>query len=195
MKRKDLNRISARIRSEGRARRTGEQGIALISVILLIMVLSFVSATAIVTSTTELKIGGNFKTSVQSFYNAEAGVQYALGQIRKKYADGTLDLTANPVVVPYAAPDDSYRLPDGKVPFSNWNTTQLKLKPGITLDYQFQTTGYYANSKTTLEAVLRMPSFRLVKGMFASGALKVKNNLSCVGSPLTEFGSNVHDPE
>jgi len=197
MNRSDLDRICARIRCECSARGAGEQGIALISVILLIMVLSFVSAAAIVTSTTELKIGGNFKTSVQSFYNAEAGVQYALGQIRNQYRAGKLNITASSAVVNYASPDNSYLLPDGNVPFSNWNTTQLTLKTGTTLDsdYQFQTTGYYANSRTTLEAVLRMPSFHLVKGMFASGALNVKNGLECKGPPpdlgsKTEFGSN-----
>ena len=170
----------------------GEQGIALISVVLLIMVLSFVSAAAIVTSTTELKIGGNFKTSVQSFYNAEAGVQYALGQIRNQYRAGTLNITGSTAVVNYSAPDNSYRLPDGHVPFSNWNAIQLNLKTGTTIDsdYRFQATGYYANSRTTLEAVLRMPSFHLVKGMFASGALDVSNGLEWNVSSPPEFGSN-----
>ncbi|MBC8019274.1 MAG: pilus assembly PilX N-terminal domain-containing protein, partial [Verrucomicrobia bacterium] len=84
MRRSDVDKVWARLRGECQAKGTGEQGIALISVILLVLVLSFVSAAAIVTSTTELRIGGNFKTSTQSFYNAEAGVQYALGQIRKQ---------------------------------------------------------------------------------------------------------------
>lgn len=56
---------------------TDERGIALITVILLVMVLSFVSATAIVISTTELKIGSNYKTSIQAFYAAEAGLAHA----------------------------------------------------------------------------------------------------------------------
>lgn len=192
MKQRELNRIWARTPGEYSAKGMGEQGIALISVILLILVLSFVSAAAIVTSTTELKIGGNFRTSAQSFYNAEAGVQYALGQIRNQYDAGTLDLTVIPVVVHYAAPDTSIYplLSNGKFPFSNWTTTHLELKTGTTLDYKFQTTGSYASSKTALQVVLNMPSFRLVRGMFASGPVEVKNNLSCVGSPAPEFGSN-----
>jgi Tfp pilus assembly protein PilX len=134
----------------------GEQhGIALISVILLIMVLSFVSAAVITTSITELKIGGNFRTSVQSLYNADAGVQYAVGQIQKRYADaGFPNITGNHQYnIRYSAPSASTYplLANGMLPFSNWTTTRLNRKSGSTTEYIFTVTGYYANSNTALQ--------------------------------------------
>lgn len=190
MKPSDMKSQSAWIRNEFRVKRPGEHGIALISVILLILVLSFVSAATIVMSTTELKIGANFKTSIQSFYNAEAGVQYALGKIRNKYAAGTLNLTGSTVMVNYSSPNISVYplLSNGNIPFSNWATTSLYLKNGTTTDYMYNATGYYANSNTSLQVLLRIPSFYLVKGMFANTSVDIKNGLNCVGTP--EFGSN-----
>lgn len=184
--------VIKRIWSGINTKRREERGIALISVILLIMVLSFVSAATIVTSITELKIGGNFKTSLQSFYNAEAGVQYALGQIGNLNSTGDLSLTGSPAVVHYGVPTSVYPLlSNNQFPFSNWTTVRLSLKTGTTTDYTFITTGYYAtNSKTALQVLLRMPSYHLVKGMFSSGALDIKNNLVNAGSPAPEYGSN-----
>ncbi|MEI6208657.1 MAG: PilX N-terminal domain-containing pilus assembly protein [Desulfuromonadales bacterium] len=170
-----------------------ERGIALITVILLIMVLSFVSAVTIVTSITELKIGGNFKTAVQSFYNAEAGVQYTLGQIKNKYAAGTLNISGNPYVLHYSAPNTAVYplLANGQLPFSTWTTAHLYLQAGTTNSYLFQATGYYSNVNTRLQAVVRMPSFTMVRGVFMSNALNVNNNINIVGPPYAEFGSNV----
>jgi hypothetical protein len=177
-------RIWALKRNEWCAKRSDERGIALITVILLIMVLSFVSAAAIVTSTTELKIGGNFKTSVQSLYNAEAGVQYALGQIRNMYAAGTLDLTGNPVVVHYGAPNTAIYplLSNGKFPFSSWSTTRLYPKTGTTADYWFQTTGNYSNSKTLVKVLLHMPTPILTPGMSAGGSITIGNSFTLNGA-------------
>jgi Tfp pilus assembly protein PilX len=151
----------ALIRSECSAKREDERGIALISVLLLIMVLSFVSAAAIVTSTTDLKIGENFRTSLQSFYNADAGVQYAMGQIQKRYADaGAPNITGSQLDLHYSAPGASIYplLSNGRFPFSNWTTTHLYRKSGSTTDYMFQTTGYYANSNTSLQIIVNTSS-------------------------------------
>ncbi|MEI6209229.1 MAG: pilus assembly PilX N-terminal domain-containing protein [Desulfuromonadales bacterium] len=182
----------AQIRTMCGRKSPGERGVALISVILLILVLSFISATTIVTSITELKIGANFKTAAQSFYNAEAGVQYALGQIKNRSAAGTLNITGSPFVLHYSAPDTVVYplLSNGSFPFSNWTTTRLELKSGSTTDYTFQLSGYYANSNTRLQAIVRMPAFTLVQGAFMSGAVSIGNNLSIVGTPAAQFGSN-----
>jgi hypothetical protein len=157
------------------AKRADERGIALISVILLIMVLSFISAAAILTSTTELKIGRNFRTSVQSFYNAEAGVNYALSQIAAVYpnisgnskiiTDSRFTSQYSPpsYILPNAFsnwttlalhyPAPSYPLPNA---FSNWTITQLYRKQGSRTDYLFSVTGYYANSNTSLQVVVNV---------------------------------------
>jgi len=163
-----LDRIWEWIRSDCRPKVADERGIALISVILLIMVLSFVSVAAIVTSTTELRIGSNFRTSVQSFYNADAGVHYAFRQIQKQYSSATLIPTGSTVPVHYSAPSPSIYPPpsipappsNGMFPFSNWTTTHLSLygNRGSTTFYMFQPIGYYANSKTSLQAFISFSS-------------------------------------
>jgi len=157
-----LNRISSWMKSEQTAGRGDERGIALISVILLIMVLSFVSAAAVVTSTTELRIGSNFRTSVQAFYNADAGVHYAFRQIQKQYSSALVIPTGSTVTVHYSAPNPSIYplLSNGIFPFSNWTTTNLTLysNRGSTTFYTFQPTGNYANSKTSLQAFVSFSS-------------------------------------
>jgi hypothetical protein len=172
-----IDRIWVWISYVRNAKRADERGIALISVILLIMVLSFVSAAAIVTSTTELKIGSNFRTSVQSFYNAEAGVNYALSQIAAVYpnisGNSKKTVPVSPFTRQYPSPSypipstfsnwttltlhypaPSYPLPNA---FSNWTTTHLYRKPGSRTDYLFSVTGYYAansNTSTSLQVVV-----------------------------------------
>lgn len=163
-----LGRVLAWIRSERSTKEADERGIALISVILLILVLSFVSAAAIVTSTTELKIGGNFRTSVQSFYNADAGLHYAFRQIQKQYSSALLIPTGSTVPVHYSPPGPSVYPPSAVppapsncfFPFSNWTTSYLSIysNRGSTTFYTFQPTGCFANSKTSLQAFVSFSS-------------------------------------
>lgn len=163
---------------------SNERGIALITVILLILVLSFIGAAAIVTSTTELQIGGNFKTSVQAFYNAEAGVQFALAQLKNKKSAGTLTLTGSTPVVHYTAPNTSvYPLLSGNIrPFSNWTTIHLTLKPGTTNYYTFPVTGYYSNASASVKAELHPGGSGLIPpGISATNGISTGNTFSISG--------------
>ena len=54
-----------------------EKGMSLIVVLALIAILTLAGTTAVITTTTDIKISGNYKTSVQSFYTAEAGIERA----------------------------------------------------------------------------------------------------------------------
>lgn len=164
------------------------RGIALVSSILILFVLSFLASSAIIMTTTELKIGSNYKTSVQSFYNADAGVQYALGQIRNQKAAGTLNLTGSPVIVRYLPPAAFPLMFDGKLPFSNHTTARLYLKTGSADEYRLTTTGNYGNSKTSVQVVYKIYDITLVKGVFSSGTVTIKNNTDTFNAP--EFGSN-----
>jgi len=193
-----------RISSEPKSQGADERGIALISVILLIMVLSFVSAAAIVTSTTELKIGGNFKTSAHSFYNAEAGVQYALGQIKNRLEVGALTLSGSSVKAHYSSPGTTYLQPNGKLPFSNWTTVQLNVKSGNNKYYEYTVDGVYGSSTTSLTACFYLTSPPFVRGMFSVGALSVgsihtmtgalgSNSLISIGGTAVATGNGVYN--
>ncbi|MDO8723937.1 MAG: pilus assembly PilX N-terminal domain-containing protein, partial [Syntrophales bacterium] len=58
-----------------------EKGMVLVVGLLLIVVLMLLGTTAVMTSTTDMKISANYKTSNQAFYIAEAGIQEALFRI------------------------------------------------------------------------------------------------------------------
>ena len=62
---------------------TADKGVALISALLLIVVVGIISATILETTTTEISISKSFKSSVQSFYFAEAGLQEARARLRE----------------------------------------------------------------------------------------------------------------
>ena len=58
-----------------------EKGAALIVALLLLLVLTVLALSLINTSTFEIGISGNEKTSLEAFYAAEAGIQTALSQL------------------------------------------------------------------------------------------------------------------
>jgi len=51
-----------------------EKGFVLPAGLMFLAIISILGATAVIVTTTDLKIGGNYKTNVQAFYNAEAGL-------------------------------------------------------------------------------------------------------------------------
>ena len=58
-------------------------GFALVAVLLLVAVVSLVTATVLQTTSTEIRISGNHKQAVQEFYAAEAGLAEARSRLRK----------------------------------------------------------------------------------------------------------------
>lgn len=59
-----------------------EKGMVLVIGLLIVAVLMLLGATAVMTSTTDIKISTNYKTSSQAFYIAEAGIERAREQLR-----------------------------------------------------------------------------------------------------------------
>ena len=58
-----------------------EKGVVLVLGLLLVAVLSLVGTTAVMTSTTDMKINSNYKSGAQAFYIAEAGIERARAQL------------------------------------------------------------------------------------------------------------------
>ena len=58
-----------------------DKGLVLIAALALIGILALVSTVAVYTTNTDIKISGNYKTSTQAFYMAEAGIHDALGRL------------------------------------------------------------------------------------------------------------------
>ena len=64
-----------------------EKGFTLVVVILMIAVLVLLGSTAIMSTTTDLKISGNYKQLEQAFFNAEAGLEEARTRLRGSNTD------------------------------------------------------------------------------------------------------------
>ena len=74
-----LSRLEARDRSNVNPNR----GFALVTVLLLVAVVSLVTATVLQTTSTEIRISGNHKRAIQEFYAADAGLAEARSRLRK----------------------------------------------------------------------------------------------------------------
>jgi len=64
-----------------------EKGIILVAVLILIFILGIIGTIAAITTTTEMKISSNYKSGVQAFYAAEAGIQEARTRLRGSPSD------------------------------------------------------------------------------------------------------------
>ena len=121
-----------------------ERGMVLVTSLLILSVLVAIGTTAVMQTSTDIKISGNYKTSRQALYDADAGVQYMLARIKN---DGAVDLTANPVTISYATPSGfSFTLPAS---LENLGSNK----------YRFQVTGNAGNNtKKTIEATFLVTS-------------------------------------
>jgi Tfp pilus assembly protein PilX len=142
-----------------------EKGIVLITALLFLMVLTVLGTTAIVISSTDIQIGGNYKLSKQAFYDAEAGIQYAIKNIENGLAAETLSLTGSSVAVNYTAPSG----------FSFDPVTTLT-QVESTSNYRFQATGHAANNtSSTIEVVIKRDTL-LNYGIFGDDEIDMKNS-------------------
>lgn len=73
------------------ARLANEQGAALIIVLVMLLLLTILGATLFTSSTTEIKIAGNYRTSLETFSAADAAVEFAMtyGQIYTSLIPGS----------------------------------------------------------------------------------------------------------
>ncbi len=120
-----------------------ERGMVLVVALLLIAVLVLLGSTAVMTTTTDLKISGNYKASEQAFYNAEAGVDRVLAHLRN-----------NAVSYPTAASPTSTITVTCPAGFNfNTSVTITYVEPYI---YKFQMTGTGGNNASkTIETYIR----------------------------------------
>ena len=81
-----------------------EQGMVLLTSLMLMVILFVLGTTAYLITANDLKIGGNYKTSKQAFYVAEAGIEHAIGILKKRkdytpILDGTDTATSGPGIL------------------------------------------------------------------------------------------------
>jgi hypothetical protein len=66
-----------------------EHGVALVISLMFLAILGMLGTTAYVMTSTDLKIGRNYKQHSQTFYNANGGVQYVIATIENDLKNGT----------------------------------------------------------------------------------------------------------
>jgi len=69
-----------------------ERGAALVISLMFLAILAMLGSTAVVLTTTDMQIGANYKTHAQAFYDADAGVNYAIAKIEAGLEDGSFSL-------------------------------------------------------------------------------------------------------
>ena len=146
-----------------------EKGFVLPVGLMLLAIISILGTTAVTITTTDLKIGNNYRQNVQAFYDADAGVQYLLKKLAIDLDDSdsaTVDLTENQISLNYSTPGGFFFT----VP------TELTSLGGNR--YGFQVTGHGPNdSETAIEVVFSATRKSLFAyGLFTDGLLDLKAN-------------------
>ena len=70
-----------------------EKGMVLATGLIFLAIIALLGTTAVLVTTTDLKIGGNYKTSEQAFYAAEAGINVAMSNVEDFIFGGTETLS------------------------------------------------------------------------------------------------------
>ncbi|MEA3416827.1 MAG: pilus assembly PilX N-terminal domain-containing protein [Thermodesulfobacteriota bacterium] len=146
-----------------------EKGFVLPVGLMFLAIIAILGTTAVITTTTDLKIGSNYKTSVQTFYDADAGVQYVLKQLAIDLDDSdsdTVDLTADTISLNYSTP-------------SGFSFTVPTVLTSLGSDqYSFKVTGHGPNnSQAVIEVVFSTEQKSIFDyGLFTNGLLDLKSD-------------------
>ena len=105
-----------------------EKGMVLPVGLMFLAIIAILGTTAVIVTTTDLKIGSNYRASEQAFYDADAGVQYVIASIKDGLENETFALPANigdtvSFTSDYATPADfSFTISDISMTASNTYT-------------------------------------------------------------------------
>ena len=169
-----------------------ERGVALIIALMFLSILGLLGTTALVLTTTDIRIGGNYKTNAQAFYDADAGVNYAIAGM----AEG---LKADPqtFILPATIGSSS-----SLTPFSAPTGFGFSYKaPGITMitenRFSFITNGSGPNNaQSTIKAICKR-SPMINYAAFGNQKLDIKNGVltqSYDSSSSVSAERNPNDP-
>jgi Tfp pilus assembly protein PilX len=144
-----------------------EKGLVLIAALALIAILALVATISVTTTYTDIKISSNYKTSVQSFYIAEAGVHRAIGMLN--------DATTDDWIGNLADTTDAF---SGDNSFGN-GTYQVEVEveddptPG---SVRINSTGSASTSSSTVETIVTKQYYDILLNyaMFDCGGLDLK---------------------
>ncbi|MEW5734153.1 MAG: pilus assembly PilX N-terminal domain-containing protein [Thermodesulfobacteriota bacterium] len=73
-------------------RRAKDSGMALVGAIAFLAIITLLTTTAYLIASTDLRIAGNYKFAKMAFYQADSGVQYAIGKMEQGLKNGSFQL-------------------------------------------------------------------------------------------------------
>jgi hypothetical protein len=120
-----------------------ESGMVLLVSLLVILVLILVGTTSIMTTSTDLKISGNYKTGEQALYQANAGVEQVIAYLKSTHT------------VSYPTTADSPTTLTVTCPTGYAFNTSVVLNYVAANIYKFQMTGTSSNSTRAIEVYIR----------------------------------------
>ena len=154
-----------------------EKGFFLPAGLVLLAFITLLGITAVIVTTTDIKIGGNYKQSLQAFQDAEAGVQYAIPKIEEGLKADPQTFTLPTTIgtsstLTYTVPTDFSFVISG-----------ISL---IGVDtYSFRSTGSSGSAGSTVEVVLKRDPL-LPYGAFGNSVLDLK-----AGGAVYSYNSSV----
>ena len=112
-----------------------ERGAALVISLMFLVILGLLGTTAVVMTTTDIKIGSNYSASQKAFYNADAGVNFAFSKMKAGLKASPQTFGLPTAVGGSPSPPLTYTVPTG-FSFSISNITMIASKV-----YSFTSTG------------------------------------------------------
>ena len=144
--------------------RNARSGMILFAVMAILSGLAIISSTMFVITKADVKIVGNFRESVKSFYNADAGIAYVKAQIEAALAAGTLTLSNATETISVTAPSDY-----------NFDPVTQITRIGNGPAYSVTVKGRGTNAQTTIVATFRRrPAMNM--GVFGDSVVDMKAN-------------------
>ncbi|MBW1781908.1 MAG: pilus assembly PilX N-terminal domain-containing protein [Deltaproteobacteria bacterium] len=158
-----------------------ENGAALVISLMFLAILAMLGSTAVVLTTTDMKIGANYKTSAQSFADADAGVNYALSTMEAGLKASPQTFTLPSTVG--ATSTLAYTAPSG------FSFTISDVTMTATNAYSFTSTGSGPdNAQTVLQVTFERDS-AISFAAFGDSKLDTKN-----GGTTLSYDSQSSDP-
>jgi len=146
-----------------------ENGAVLVIGLVFLALLAMTGTTAVVITSTDMQIGGNYKTGTQAFWDAEAGVNYGLAKME---AGATFTLPTTVGTSFDLGADAAFATPTGfgfsfKAPGLTMLATNL---------YTFTSDGTAANNSNMTITITCRQKPAITMAAFGDQKLDVKNN-------------------
>ena len=161
-----------------------ENGAVLVIGLMFIAILAMLGTTAVVMTTTDMQIGGNYKTGTQAFWDADAGVNYGLAMIEAGLKASPATFTLPTEIYDPDAPTNSNSFQD-MTAIANSKPSEFSFEyadPGLKMiaqdkdRYSFTTIGAGSHNSSATITVMVKRGPAITMGLFGDDLAHVHNS-------------------